>query len=289
MTTMNGQTAHSASKTQRGHGREHDHRGEERHRGRALGVAGASEEEVPEGVQDGCRQREGERERRHRTSRVGLRRRMRAARALMFDFNGTLSHDEPSAARDLPAALRPSRPAPDRGGLLRRARRPLRGGDHRRLARRRWAAPRRARDRAGRAIRGRGGRRQHRDGADARGRPLRGGAGPGGGRLRRVPGRDRARRRGRRHRRRDRHDRRRRRRRRTASRTPRATCRRSSGSESAPATPSHSRTPRRESQRRRPPGCVASPFGARCPTTGSRAADELVDRIDLALIRRLLG
>ena len=55
------------------HGREHDHRREKRHGGRALGVSGASEEDVPESVQNGGREREGERERRHRTSRVGFR------------------------------------------------------------------------------------------------------------------------------------------------------------------------------------------------------------------------
>ena len=49
---MNGHTAHSASKRSGRHGREHDHRRDECHRRRALGIAGAREEEVPERMQD---------------------------------------------------------------------------------------------------------------------------------------------------------------------------------------------------------------------------------------------
>ena len=57
-----------------GHGGEDDHRGEQRHRGRALGVARPCEQDVPERMQEGRREREGEGERRHRGSRVGFRR-----------------------------------------------------------------------------------------------------------------------------------------------------------------------------------------------------------------------
>ena len=70
---MNGHTAHSASKRDGRDGREHDHRGEQRHRGRALGVARPREEEVPERVQEGGCEREAEGEGWHRASRVGLR------------------------------------------------------------------------------------------------------------------------------------------------------------------------------------------------------------------------
>ena len=74
---------------------EDDHRGDERDRRRALGIAGPREEDVPERVQDGGSERERERQGWHRASESRLPGRMGTARALMFDFNGTLSHDEP--------------------------------------------------------------------------------------------------------------------------------------------------------------------------------------------------
>ena len=50
---------------------------------------------------------------------------------------------------------------------------------------------------------------------------------------------------------------------------PRATCSRSSGSASTPPRRSRSRTPRRASRPRRRLGCGVSPSAARCPTSGS--------------------
>ena len=43
----------------------------------------------------------------------------RVVRAVAFDFNGTLSHDEPIMCADLRAALRGARPSDDRGRVLR--------------------------------------------------------------------------------------------------------------------------------------------------------------------------
>ena len=195
---------------------------------------------------------------------------MGTARALMFDFNGTLSQDEPLAARDLPAPLRPPRPAPERGASTTAASRGCR--------RRRSSA-------AGSASTGRCSSRSSPSGstpmrprrptastvtrAAARGGPLRGRAGSRGDRLRRVPGRDRAGRRGRRDRRRA-HDDRRRRRRRARQAAPRG----------LPAGARAARSRRRRGRRvrghrgRRRVGegrrrCAASPFAAPCRTSGS--------------------
>ena len=197
---------------------------------------------------------------------------MGTVRALMFDFNGTLSHDEPLLLRDLPASSsrgtgRPLTEEQYYGRLAGLSEEAIIGG---------WLgvdgpAARVARGRADRALRRRGGRRLDGDRAGARGRPPRGRARPGGDRLRRLPGRDRAGRRGCRARTASS--------RRssppttssTASRIPRGTCSRSTrlGVEAAEAVALRGHRGR-GSHRRRPPGSAASPSAAPCPTTASR-------------------
>ena len=79
-----------------GDGGEDDDRGDERDRRRGLRVPLAAEQEVPECVEEGRAERENEGVERHgATLDIYAPGRMRAARALVFDFNGTLSHDEP--------------------------------------------------------------------------------------------------------------------------------------------------------------------------------------------------
>ena len=56
-----------------------------------------------------------------------------------------------------------------------------------------------------------------------------------------------------------------------------------------PETWSPSRTPRPASRRRRPPGCTASPCSGRSPTSGSRRPTSIVDAIDVAARAALLG
>ena len=96
VTAMNGQTPESASNRQIASGAKSDDRRDERDRRRRLGVALAAEDQVPERVEECRAEREGEGVERHRGDPTDLGSgRMQAARALVFDFNGTLSHDEP--------------------------------------------------------------------------------------------------------------------------------------------------------------------------------------------------
>ena len=77
----------------------------------------------------------------------------------IFDFNGTLSHDEPILCADLPGAFRRAGAPALVRRVLRAARRQHRGGDHLDLARRRGRRAGGARGRADPPLR-RGGRRR---------------------------------------------------------------------------------------------------------------------------------
>ena len=90
---MYGQTAKSTSSGPRPGGKD-DHRDDEGDRHRPHRIALTAQDEVPEGVEEGRHERGDEGVERHRQAIVGSAP-DGVTRALVFDFNGTISLDEP--------------------------------------------------------------------------------------------------------------------------------------------------------------------------------------------------